>query len=114
MKQHFLKKKVKGKKKFEARIWVEPGRVYSRILIIMTRGSIPEEYFRDIHKCIVDYAKEQRKKHGHKEEIQCQRGTITPYFLEMYVMKGDEQERINKILEILTHNPGWYTKGGKK
>ena len=54
------------------------------------------------------YAKEQRKKHGYKEEIQCQRGVITPRFIEIFTMLGDEQQMVDEILKILS------SKGEKK
>ncbi len=105
MKQHFLKKKVRGRKNLEMWIWVEPRKFYSRIIIFITKGAITEEYFTPIHSAITKYAKEQRKKHGYKEEIQCQRGVITPRFIEMFTMLGDEQQMVNEILEILFSKP---------
>ena len=106
MKQHFLKKKVRGSKDLEMWIWVEPRKYYSRIIMFITKGAIPEEYYPSIHSAIVKYAKEQRKKHGYKEEIQCQRGTITPRFIEMFTMLGDEQQMIDEISEILSSKGG--------
>ena len=94
--------------------------------------SIPEEYSTPVHSAIVKYAKEQRKKHGYKEEIQCQPGVITPRFIEMFTilsqqaergwqelvitprfiemftMLGDEQQMVDEILKILS------SKGEKK
>lgn len=106
MRQHFLKKKVRGSKNLEMWIWVEPRKSYSRVIIFLTKGSIPEAYFQDIHKSIADYAKAQKHRYGKKEEIQCQRGTITPRFIEMFTMLGDEQERIRDIFEILSKEGG--------
>jgi len=76
--------------------------------MFITKGAIPEEYYTSIHSAITKYAKEQRKKHGYKEEIQCQRGVITPRFIEMFTMLGDEQQMIDEILKILS------SKGEKK
>lgn len=103
-----MKKKVKGSKNLEMWIWVEPRKYYSRIIMFVTKGIIPEEYFTPIHSAIVKYAKEQRRKHGYKEEIQCQRGVITPRFIEMFTMLGDEQQMVDEILKILS------SKGEKK
>ena len=108
MGQHFMKKKVRGSKNLEMWIWVEPRKYYSRIIMSITKGAIPEEYFTPIHSAIVKYAKEQRKKHGYKEEIQCQRGVITPRFIEIFTMLGDEQHMVDEILKILS------SKGEKK
>jgi len=108
MRQHFMKKKVRGSKNLEMWIWVEPRKYYSRIIMFVTKGAIPEEYYPSIHSAIVKYAKEQRKKHGYKEEIQCQRGVITPRFIEIFTMLGDEQQMVDEILKILS------SKGEKK
>ena len=95
-------KKVKGSKNLEMWIWVEPRKYYSRIIMFITKGAIPEEYYISIHSAITKYAKEQRKMHGYKEEIQCQRRVITPRFIEMFTMLGDEQQIVDEILNILS------------
>ena len=103
-----MKKKVRGSRNLEMWIWVEPRKYYSRIIMFITKGAIPEEYFTLIHSAIVKYAKKQREKHSYKEEIQCQRGVITPRFIEMFTMLGDEQQMVDEILNILS------SKGKKK
>lgn len=87
-------------------IWVEPRKSYSRVIIFLTKGALPESYFQDIHRSIAAYAKEQKHVYGKKEEIQCQRGIITPRFIEMYTMLGDEEERIRDIFTILSKEGG--------
>ena len=101
-----MKKKVRGSKNLEMWIWVELRKYYSRIIMFITKGAIPEEYFTLIHSAITKYAKEQREKYGYKEEIQCQRGTITPRFIEMFTMLGDEQHMVDEILKILSSKGG--------
>jgi len=89
-------------KKNEIFIWVERREKYSRLLFIIRKGMITPDYSKPLLEATNEYAKEIRKKYGRTAYTQCQRGTITPHFLEFFCMNGDERKRIDSIMKVLS------------
>ena len=91
----------RGFRRLRVFVWVEPGPKYSRLLLIARNGTIPRYNEKRILNVIAEYRKEVREKHGKTADVQCGRGTVSPYFIETYCLREDTNDHARALLDAI-------------
>jgi len=96
-----VKAMSRGFKRLRVFVWVEPGTKYSRLLLIARNGTIPRYNEKRILDIIAEYRKEVGKRCGKTADVQCGRGTVSPYFIETYCLREDTNRHARALLDAI-------------